>query len=103
MVEFIIGQSLIHRVQLLHVLGAGFNMTILFQTLSGYGEALFTYFLADDRKSGGAYVTAVGALKKIDPLERRIVLTDGTVIPIEDILEIESKSVEDCLSDRSEQ
>lgn len=53
------------------------------------GEALFTYFLADDRKSGGAYVTAVGVLKKIDPLEGRIVLADGVQIPIEDILEVE--------------
>lgn len=53
------------------------------------GKALFTYFLADDRKSGGAYVTAVGTLKKIDPLKGRIVLADGAQIPIEDILEVE--------------
>lgn len=64
------------------------------------GEALFTYFLPDGRKSGGAYATVVGTLKKIDPLEGRIVLTDGTTIPIEDILEIECKPVEDGLSDR---
>ena len=53
------------------------------------GAGAFTYFLPDERKEGGAYVTAVGAVKKIDPLEGVVILTDGTVIPIEDIGEIE--------------
>ena len=52
-------------------------------------EAAFTYFRPDGRKSGGAYVTALGAVTKMEPLEGRLTLTDGTVIPIEDILEIE--------------
>ena len=52
-------------------------------------EAAFTYFQPDGRKSGGAYVTALGAIKKLDPLERRLVLADGIAIPIDDILEIE--------------
>lgn len=58
------------------------------------GEAEFTWFLPDAKKSGGAYVTATSALKKIDPLERCIVLTDETVIPIEDILAIENSALE---------
>ena len=53
------------------------------------GEEVFTYFLPDERKDGGAYVTAVGSIKKIDLLEHRVVLNDGVIIPIEDILEIE--------------
>lgn len=53
------------------------------------GTGVFTYFLPDERKDGGAYVTTMGAVKKIDPLEGRVVFTDGTQIPIEDILEIE--------------
>lgn len=52
-------------------------------------EAAFTYFQPDGRKSGGAYVTAVGTVRKLDPLEGRLTLTDGTTITIEDILEIE--------------
>ena len=54
------------------------------------GEGVFTYFLPDERKDGGAYVTAVGPVKKIDPLEGRVILTDQTSILIEDILEIEA-------------
>ena len=53
------------------------------------GPGVFTYFLPDERKDGGAYVTTMGAVKKIDPLEGRVVFTDGTRIPVEDILEIE--------------
>ena len=52
-------------------------------------EAAFTYFQPDGKKSGGTYVTVLGAIKKLDPLEGRLVLADGTAIPIDDILEIE--------------
>ena len=54
------------------------------------GEAIFTYFLPDGKKEGGAYVAAIGTVKKIDPLEGCVILTDRTAIPIEDILEIEA-------------
>ncbi len=53
------------------------------------GEGVFTYYLPDERKDGGAYITAEGAVKRIDPLEGRVVLKNGTAIHIEDILEIE--------------
>lgn len=53
------------------------------------GTGVFTWFLPDDRKDGGAYITATGKVKKIDPLEGRVILKDGTAISIEDILEIE--------------
>ena len=61
------------------------------------GAAVFTYFLPDRKKSGGAYVTTVGSLKKLDPVEQRIILADGTLIPIADILEIESESAVDFM------
>ncbi len=52
-------------------------------------EGAFTWFLPDGRKDGGAYVTTVGVIKKIDPLEGLILLFDGTQIPINDILDVE--------------
>lgn len=59
--------------------------------LFGTGEeGVFTYFLPDGKKEGGAYVAAIGTVKKIDPLEGCVILTDRTAIPIEDILEIEA-------------
>lgn len=53
------------------------------------GEALFTWFLPDEKKDGGAYITTMGTVKKIDTIEGCTVFADGTKIPIEDILEIE--------------
>lgn len=65
--------------------------------LAGTGdEAAFTYFRPDGKKSGGAYVTALGAVKKVDPLEGRLILTDGSTIPIEDIAAIEGGIAADC-------
>ena len=53
-------------------------------------EISVTYFIPDERKSGGAYVTKTGWLSKIREFERDLIMTDGTEIPIDDIFEIES-------------
>lgn len=50
--------------------------------------ASFTYFRPDEKKEGGEYVTVVGNVKKIRETDRLVVLTDGTRIPMEDIIEI---------------
>lgn len=49
----------------------------------------FTYFKPDERKSGGAYLTVSGVIRKIRDYEREILLQDGTVIPVDDIVELE--------------
>lgn len=54
-------------------------------------EVTITYFLPDDRKEGGAYVIHTGAVKKIDRYGNAVVMTEGTVIPVEDISEIEGE------------
>lgn len=51
--------------------------------------ASITYFLPDEKKEGGEYVTVVGNVKKIREFEGIVVLTDGTEIPIGEIIEIE--------------
>lgn len=48
-----------------------------------------TFFKADERKSGGTYVTVSGDFRRIDESNRTVVLTDGTIILIEDIYAIE--------------
>lgn len=57
------------------------------------GEGTFTWFLPDRKKEGGAYIDTTGRIKKIDPLAGRIVLMEGTVIPVEDVLEIEITAI----------
>lgn len=51
-----------------------------------------TYFQPDERKTGGAYVTIAGEVKRILEAEQTVLLTDGQTIPIGDILEIEEIS-----------
>lgn len=54
-------------------------------------EISVTYFCPDMRKQGGAYVTTVGVLRKIDSTQKMIMMSDGVKIPMEDILSIESE------------
>lgn len=54
-------------------------------------EITVTWFQPDKRKDGGSYVTTTEPLKRIDSFERVMVLLDGTKIPLDDILNIESE------------
>ena len=54
-------------------------------------EITVTYFLPDERKSGGSYLSVTGKLKRIDEYERMMILTDGKKIPLDDIMNIESE------------
>ena len=53
-------------------------------------EAVFTYFQKDRKKSGGAYVNALGFVKDLDELKHELLLTDGTRIPVENVYAVES-------------
>lgn len=48
-----------------------------------------TYFRPDDRKSGGAYLTDIGVVKKIDHTGHVLVMESGATIPMEQIRDIE--------------
>lgn len=52
-------------------------------------EVSITYFVPDEKKSGGAYITKTGIVIKVREYERDVVMEDGTEIPINDIIEIE--------------
>ena len=54
-------------------------------------QAEICYFKPDERKTGGACVTVTGAVKKVDDFAGRVTLADGTVIPMEDILDIKAE------------
>ena len=54
-------------------------------------EVTITYFQPDERKAGGKYVSAVGAVIKVDDFERLITMQDGTKIPMDDVLSIEGE------------
>ncbi len=52
-------------------------------------QVTLTCFRPDKKKSGGAYVTTTGRLKKIDDIEGALILASGERIVIEDILDIQ--------------
>ena len=64
---------------------------LLIEALDDAPEVTITYFQPDERKAGGKYVSAVGAVKKIDDFERRITMRDGTRIPMDDVLSIDGE------------
>lgn len=50
-----------------------------------------TYFTPDKQKSGGAYLTASGLVRRINDFDRTILLDDGTRIKIDDIVSIQGE------------
>ena len=64
---------------------------LLMDALDDAPEVTITYFQPDERKAGGKFVSAVGAVKKIDDFERRITMRDGTRIPTDDVLSIDGE------------
>ena len=59
--------------------------------LSEKPTVTFTHFELDIKKDGGAYLKTTGNVKKIDDFKKEIYLTDGTIISIEHIYEIEGE------------
>ena len=51
-------------------------------------SAALTWFIPDERKSGGRYVTHTGVLRKFDALNRVLVMEDGTRIPVDEVTEV---------------
>ena len=66
------------------------RQAILLGHIDEQPEVTITWFQPDERKDGGAYLTATGRLKKFWELERILILTDGTEIPLKDVVALES-------------
>lgn len=52
-------------------------------------EVRLCYFKADERKAGGAYVTAEGVVEKLDVCERVLRMENGEQIPLDDLWELD--------------
>lgn len=58
-------------------------------------EVAVRYFVPDERKAGGAYLCTIGRVKKIDFFTRVLFFTDGVQIPLDNIIELESRCSEE--------
>ena len=63
------------------------KQSILMEHLSSQPEVTVTYFVPDDRKDGGAYVTVTGRAKKVDEVNRLLFLIDGQKIALDEIFD----------------
>lgn len=71
------------------------RLKILREHLSMEPEIAITYFVPDARKEGGSYLRTIGTVKKLDDMEHKVIMANGTSIPMDDIYEIEGSILED--------
>ena len=64
------------------------KLQLLRQHLPGKPKITITYFVPDTKKAGGSYQTITGFVKKLQEYERRLIMTNGTIIPLDTIIEL---------------
>lgn len=67
------------------------KLRILQERIEDGPEVSVTYFQPDARKSGGAYMTVTGRIRKIDIFHRVLAMEDGTRIPLEAVTGLEGE------------
>lgn len=67
------------------------KLQALARRLAERPEVIVTYFIPDERKSGGAYEVVTGRLQKIDLYQRAILLEGGIWILLDSIYDIRQK------------
>lgn len=67
------------------------RLQMIREHLSQKPEITFTYYKPDEKKSGGAYLTIMGKVKKINEYGRQLILEDGTALLIENVFSIEGE------------
>ena len=73
------------------------RQAVLLEHIAEQPEITVTWFQPDERKDGGAYLTATGRLKKIDEMKRVLILLDGTSIPLKNVADLESSYFQDLV------
>ena len=67
------------------------RLCILQDRMDEQPSVSITYFQPDTKKSGGAYITAAGCIKKMVEYERAVVMQDDTRIPIDQIIAVDGE------------
>ena len=67
------------------------KLSLLKERIDTCPSVVVTYFIPDEKKSGGRYVVARGDIVKIKDFERSIVMSDGRVISFDKIYSIEEE------------
>ena len=67
------------------------RLMILSENLPTDTEVEITYFIPDEKKDGGKYLTVTGSVKKILEFERLVIMQSGEKIPVGKIVSIEGE------------
>ena len=65
------------------------SLQLLLEHIGEHPKILVTYFVADQKKQGGAYYTKQETALKICTTEQTLILSDQTEIPFPDILNLD--------------
>lgn len=71
------------------------RLLVILENIRDRPAVSVTFFVADESKPGGKYVTASGFAKHFDEGTRTLILTDGKSIPIADICGVEGDIFEE--------
>ncbi|NLK71189.1 MAG: hypothetical protein GX286_07140 [Clostridiales bacterium] len=64
------------------------KMQMIIENILETPEVEFTYFAPDENKLGGAYISKMGNVRRVDEYDRVVIFTDGVKIPIDSIIDI---------------
>ena len=64
------------------------QMRALLDVIHTRPKVTITWFCYDERKAGGTYVVTSGIVKKIDRYSGKILMDDGSVIPLGEVFSI---------------
>ena len=64
------------------------QLTLLRQRLPDQPEITLTRFVPDEKKAGGHYETLTGQVRRLDEIDRALILTDGTKVDLDAIVEL---------------
>jgi hypothetical protein len=65
------------------------NLTVIADKIKLHPAVTITFFVPDEKKSGGKYVTVTDKVKSIDEIERALCLVENGTIAIDNIRELE--------------
>lgn len=74
----------------------GAKLTEIKEHIKERPEVTVTYFVPDERKAGGTYVTVTGTVRRIDEFERVVVMQDQSRIGIDDIIVLQRTAEGAC-------
>lgn len=64
------------------------QLALLRQRLPDQPEITLTRFIPDEKKAGGSYETVTGRVRRLDEAGRALILTDGTKVDLDAIVEL---------------